>query len=74
MGPQEDDSIGKLFFSVAFFVLGVVLICSSLFVHGDVDAHAMLSDFTQLVMVISGCVCVIVGVVAFFHKDSFGTN
>lgn len=74
MGPQEDDTIGKLFFSIAFFVLGVVLICSSMFVHSSVDAHQLLGDVTQLIMVIAGSVCVIIGVVAFFHRDSFGSQ
>lgn len=74
MGPPEEDTIGKLFFSIAFFVLGVVLIYSSMYVHSGVSAHQLIGDVTQLIMVIAGSVCVIIGVVAFFHRDSFGTQ
>ena len=56
--------------SIASGVLGVCLIGVSFFIpHGD-DAHRLLNDALQLIMIISGSLAIVAGVIVFFIRTT----
>ncbi|MBZ0189120.1 MAG: hypothetical protein K8F91_22940 [Candidatus Obscuribacterales bacterium] len=67
---MEEEAGLKPWVSAASALVGISLIGASFFVVGEDAAHKLLYDITQTIMLVSGCIAVITGVVGFFIRTS----
>lgn len=63
----------KVWISVGLGVLGVALIGVTMFVTDD-PAHILLTRIIQILMTVSGSICVVLAVILYFVRDSPDIN
>ncbi len=68
--PSTKD---KVWISVGLAVLGISLVAVSMFVSDD-PAHILLTRVIQILMTISGSICVVLAVILYFVRDSPDIN
>ncbi len=70
---QEPPTTYRIWISVGLAVLGISLVGTSLLVTDDA-AHILLTRIIQIIMTISGSVCVFLAVIVFFLRNSPDVN
>jgi len=65
----EPSTVDRVWISIGLAVLGLCLVGTSIFITDD-PAHILLTRLIQILMTVSGCICVVLSVVLYFVKDS----
>lgn len=66
---QPESTSYRVWLSVGLGVLGVCLVATPMFLADD-PAHILLTRLIQILMTISGSICVLLAVILYFLRDS----
>lgn len=70
---KEPPTNYRIWISVGLAILGVALVGTSFFITDDA-AHILLTRFIQIIMTVSGSICVFLSVILYFVRNSPDVN